>query len=639
MTSFSRSPAFKNEFPINKIFKRKHAAIGLAVTAVMTSSISAFAAGPTGGAVQVCSPDSNGQYYGSTGLSAGAPCGAIGGRPYNTSGVTLVGDTSTWADYVSVGNGQVAIAATNKITMSQYLNMTGNKFTGIANGDVTATSTDAVNGSQLFTTNQNVAQNTSDIAQNKSDIAQNTSDIAQNKTDIAGNTTAINNLNNGTAGLVQQAAAGAKLTVGKDTDGTTVDFADKSGNTRSLANLSASSLDAVNGSQLYATNQQVTQNTTDIANLNDQINSGALGLVQQDATTRNITVAKNSDGTIINFTGTAGARVLEGVANGAVNSASQQAVNGSQLYALANSTAASLGGGATVNSDDSITQPSYSVNGQTVNNVGDALSNLDGRVSQNTSDIADINNSLNNGTVGLVRQDQTTRNITVAKDTDGTVVDMTGTQGTRTVTGVTAGALTADSTDAVNGSQLYQTNLNVTNLQDQVTNIASASSVIASQKTDTPAIASGANSTAIGNGSKATGSNSVALGSGSVADEDNTVSIGSEGNERRLTKVAPGVKGTDAANMNQLNAVQNSVNTTARQAFSGVAAAMAMPNLTPSQPGKTVASVGVANYKGYTAVGVGATYRSANNRWLVNAAASITPSGDTGVRGQVGYEF
>ncbi|WP_198155188.1 YadA family autotransporter adhesin [Candidatus Burkholderia verschuerenii] len=553
--------------------------------------------------------------------------------------MTLVGDTSTWADYVSVGNGQVAIAATNKITMSQYLNMTGNKFTGIANGDVTATSTDAVNGSQLFTTNQNVAQNTSDIAQNKSDIAQNTSDIAQNKTDIAGNTTAINNLNNGTAGLVQQAAAGAKLTVGKDTDGTTVDFADKSGNTRSLANLSASSLDAVNGSQLYATNQQVTQNTTDIANLNDQINSGALGLVQQDATTRNITVAKNSDGTIINFTGTAGARVLEGVANGAVNSASQQAVNGSQLYALANSTAASLGGGATVNSDDSITQPSYSVNGQTVNNVGDALSNLDGRVSQNTSDIADINNSLNNGTVGLVRQDQTTRNITVAKDTDGTVVDMTGTQGTRTVTGVTAGALTADSTDAVNGSQLYQTNLNVTNLQDQVTNIASASSVIASQKTDTPAIASGANSTAIGNGSKATGSNSVALGSGSVADEDNTVSIGSEGNERRLTKVAPGVKGTDAANMNQLNAVQNSVNTTARQAFSGVAAAMAMPNLTPSQPGKTVASVGVANYKGYTAVGVGATYRSANNRWLVNAAASITPSGDTGVRGQVGYEF
>lgn len=53
--------------------------------------------------------------------------------------------------------------------------------------------------------------------------------VVQNTSDIAGNTTAITNItnqiNNGTIGLVQQAAAGENPTVGKDTDGAAVDFA------------------------------------------------------------------------------------------------------------------------------------------------------------------------------------------------------------------------------------------------------------------------------------------------------------------------------------------------------------------------------------------------------------------------------
>ncbi|MFM0069536.1 hypothetical protein, partial [Paraburkholderia aspalathi] len=62
------------------------------------------------------------------------------------------------------------------------------KLTGLSVGELSATSTDAVNGSQLYTTNQNVAQNTNDIAQNTSDISKNTGDIAQNASDIAQNT-------------------------------------------------------------------------------------------------------------------------------------------------------------------------------------------------------------------------------------------------------------------------------------------------------------------------------------------------------------------------------------------------------------------------------------------------------------------
>ena len=75
------------------------------------------------------------------------------------------------------------------------------------------------------------------------------------------------------------------------------------------------------------------------------------------------------------------------------------------------------------------------------------------------------------------------------------------------------------------------------------------------------AVAAGASSSASGNGSVAVGKgasaaaeNSVALGSGSVADQANTVSVGSAGNERQMTHVAAGVNATDAVNVAQMQA-------------------------------------------------------------------------------------
>lgn len=72
------------------------------------------------------------------------------------------------------------------------------KITGVAAGEISATSKDAVNGSQLKQTNdkvdaldKRVTQNEADIKQNKADIAQNKADIAQNKADIQKNTVAI----------------------------------------------------------------------------------------------------------------------------------------------------------------------------------------------------------------------------------------------------------------------------------------------------------------------------------------------------------------------------------------------------------------------------------------------------------------
>ena len=209
------------------------------------------------------------------------------------------------------------------------------KITGVAAGAITADSTDAVNGSQLKQTNDNVAQNKVDIAQNKADIAQNKADIAQNKADIAQNkadiaqnkadiaqnkadiaqnktdiaqnkadigkldnrVTNVENLakqhttveagNNITVTESTNTDGGKKYTVGmaKDITVDSVKVGDKTyvskdglnANNQTITNvkdgkIEEGSKDAVNGGQLYATNQLVKENASNISLLGNSIN-------------------------------------------------------------------------------------------------------------------------------------------------------------------------------------------------------------------------------------------------------------------------------------------------------------------------------------------------------------------------------
>ncbi|EHK62943.1 hemagluttinin domain protein, partial [Achromobacter arsenitoxydans SY8] len=132
------------------------------------------------------------------------------------------------------------------------------------------------------------------------------------------------------------------------------------------------------------------------------------------------------------------------LAPGALSVGSQDAVNGSQLYATNQNVAGN-------------TTAITSLDGRVTGNTS-SITAMDGRVIKNTGDLVNLTNALNNGTQGLVRQDAGSRNITVAKSLDGTLVDLTGTAGARTLTGLRAGALNAGSQEAVNGSQLFATN-------------------------------------------------------------------------------------------------------------------------------------------------------------------------------------
>ena len=148
--------------------------------------------------------------------------GVYTGNSALRDGELYVGDASgNYSQITTTGAklGQVTIAADGKIS-------------GVAAGEVSKTSTDAINGSQLNQTNENVAaldkrvtqneadiaQNKADIAQNKADIAQNKADIAQNKADIATNKQNIDKLNTRVDGVEKLAKQHTTVTAGDNID-------------------------------------------------------------------------------------------------------------------------------------------------------------------------------------------------------------------------------------------------------------------------------------------------------------------------------------------------------------------------------------------------------------------------------------
>ncbi|HWT36313.1 MAG TPA: YadA-like family protein, partial [Paraburkholderia sp.] len=348
-------------------------------------------------------------------------------------------------------------------------------------------------------------------------------------------------------------------------------------------------------------------NSTDITNLQTQINAGGIGLVTQDATSRNLLVAAKTDGSVVDFTGLAGARVLSGVAAGV---AATDAVNVGQLQAAGIINPAGKVKAAVTydtNADGTTNYSSVTLGDGTSNaapvvihNVAAGTQSTDAvNYSQYADLMAKVNNISNAGTgVDTLFVGDGDRNTEAAQ--------AGGTHATA------MGALSV-----ANGTQ-------------------SVAAGYASSASGQNAVAIGANATAGGN-------SSVALGAGSVADQDNTVSVGTATQQRRITNVATGTATTDAVNVGQLNdaiaqanaSVDDKVNQGVQSANAYTnqqinnldkkmnslgAAAMAATSLIPNAraEGNFQMSAAAGTYGGAAAIAVGANYW-VNDRVLVNA--------------------
>ena len=604
--------------------------------------------------------------------------GALGAERQITN--VLDGTADTDAATVGQVNASIAAAVGDTVTYDSAAHTAitldgvgGTTITGLAAGTLDATSTDAVNGSQLFATNQNVTANADDIDAIDTRVTANEGDIAALQDTSVMYTDA-------TQTAIALGGAGG-TTISNVADG----------------ELSATSTEAVNGSQLFATNQavdaldgRVTQNETDIAQNRTDINSlqTSVGQIQvtvdgfDDRITQNETDIVNLDdrvtvneGDIANLD--TRVTVNEGdIANldGRVTVNEGDIANLDGRVTVNEGDIANLDGRVTVNEGDIA-----NLDGRVTVNEGD-IANLDGRVTVNEGDIAnldtrvtvnegDIDNlddrvTVNEGdivtldtrvTVNETDIDQIQADLAnvpvgyvAAADTStrsstptNTVAFFGADDGPVQVTNVAAGTLSATSTDAVNGSQLFATNQNVQQNTDDIQTInnnLAGSTIVAVQYSnpDNPTASNGGTIT-----------NDVTL-------------IGRDASAPvALHNVADATAATDAVNLRQMEAgltgvLTDSMNYTDMRvaqigfdlaelrddAFSGTASAMAMASIPQAlEPGRMMVGGGVGYYRGEASFGFGLSSAFADGKAVLKVSGTMGANGKGGVAAGAGFSF
>ncbi|WP_341926028.1 ESPR-type extended signal peptide-containing protein [Stenotrophomonas geniculata] len=493
----------------------------------------------------------------------------------NTNANTALAKANTVSGLVSQvsASGNVRLGGENTGTVLDARNKSNavRSITGLKDGALSTSSTEAVTGKQLNATNSNVA------------AVKSTADAAQARVAVLD-------------GLVGQVSAGGNVRLGADNTGTVVDVANKTGAKRKLQNLangvlSTSSTDAVTGQQLNATNSEVTSVRTaataakTAADAARGVADGAVlkadalgGLVGQVSASGNVRLGAENTGTIVDVANKTGAkRRIYNIANGTLSTGSTDAVTGQQLFA---------------------TNTTVETQRQALAGHAQQLTDQDGRIADNRIELDALRTDFDNFDPDL--------DGVVKFSADRRLVDMEGAR----VSGVAAGDISsATSTDAVNGGQLFVTNERVNAIESAgkflsigsdsfseaarsgILGVAIGDSAQASidQEGGTAigafAVAGGKNSVALGRGafverdaessfalgvgsrasgvettalgadSKAEASavRAVAVGAGSIATDPDTVSFGRDRYQRRLVNVSRGIGKDDASTIAQLN--------------------------------------------------------------------------------------
>ncbi|WP_329848205.1 ESPR-type extended signal peptide-containing protein [Stenotrophomonas hibiscicola] len=476
-------------------------------------------------------------------------------------------------------SGNVRIGASNSGTVLDVRNSASanRRITGVADATLSTTSTDAVSGKQLNSTNSNVT-----AARSVAESAKSNADSALAKA-------------NTLSGLLSETSASGNVRLGASNSGTVLDVRNSASANRRItgvadATLSSTSTDAVTGRQLNTTNSNVSTAMSDASSAKTAANTaltqvGTLnGLLNQVSASGNVRVGEKNSGTVLDVRNSANAnRKLTGVADGVVSAGSYEAVNGRQLNATNDKVTTVEGMARSAGADAAVAKT-------------DAAKAL--------TETAALG--------GLVAQVSATGNVRLGEKNSGTTLDVRNSaNANRKISGVADGLLSASSAEAVSGSQLYSTNSRVSDLEDiaQFVSIGSAPfseraeagvagvAVGNSAKTGleggtavgTFAEAMGKNSTAIGRaatvsvdsengfamgvgaqvggdaggarGGVAIGAGasveggadgSLALGMGSQADEVGVASFGSVGIQRRLVNIARGTADHNATTVSQL---------------------------------------------------------------------------------------
>ncbi|WP_258391189.1 YadA-like family protein [Stenotrophomonas maltophilia] len=474
---------------------------------------------------------------------------AVSGRQLHATNQNVTQVTATAATLSGLvgqaaAGGDLRLGAQNSGTLLDVRNQ-GNanrRITGVADGVLSAASTDAVSGRQLNTTNQNVTTATTlaNTAHTVANAAQSTANDAQGKANVLG-------------GLLSQTSSTGDVRLGAANSGDVLDVRNQGNQARRVqgvaaGQLSATSDDAVSGRQLFDSNTQIARNRTDIDRLREDFEGFDPDLSD---------VVRFDAGGNVDLEG---GRLLA-VGDGQLSADSREAVNGAQLFA---------------------TNTKVTEQGAQIASARDDLDALRVDFDNYTPDLGSVVQFGEDGTVDL----KAARLVALA---DGEIA-----AGSREA--VTGGQLfvTHERVSVLEEAQKY-----AVVGADGESLAARAGHLATSMGSDTKALGSGStaigsfadaqatNSVALGraaqvlagaddgfalgarsrvsaeNGLAIGGStqiwegatNSVALGYGSVATEAGVVSLGGQGLRRRVTNAMNGVHAYDVTTVEQLSGV------------------------------------------------------------------------------------
>ncbi|WP_432783063.1 YadA-like family protein [Bartonella sp. C271] len=522
-----------------------------------------------------------------------APTYNVQGSDYNNVGEAFAGVDSSLSDIYQElsgvgskslvqqeasedGSGLITIGSKVGGTEISLMNKDdeGRTLSGLKDGTLSAASTEAVTGKQLYEVDTKLTASVDELSTSMTDVQSDVLAIAENASNYLGGGANVlggtaptynvqgsdyNNVGEAFAGvdsslsdiyqelsgvgsksLVQQEASekgDGLITIGSKVGGTEISLENKDKKGRTLSGLkdgmvSGGSTQAVTGNQLYITNSQIasylgggasyedgkwTDPTFTINVLQEDGSMAEKGyknvadalkdvsssfttvvennLIQQEESEKGdglITIGSKVGGTEISLANKdKKGRTLSGLKDGTLSEASTEAVTGKQLYkvdnkltattgkvdglsiimrsvqsnvsAISENTSNYLGGGASVLFG---TAPTYNVQGSDYNNVGEAFAGVDSSLSDIYQELSGV------GSKSLVQQEASEDGsglITIGSKVGGTEISLMNKDDEgRTLSGLKDGTLSAASTEAVTGKQLYEVDTKLTASVDEL---------------------------------------------------------------------------------------------------------------------------------------------------------------------------
>ncbi|ORF10678.1 hypothetical protein BGI03_08500 [Snodgrassella alvi] len=387
------------------------------------------------------------------------------------------------------------------------------KLTGIAGGDISATSSDAVNGAQMYSLSTLTQKGLGSISTGLSNLSSVTSSSLDNVNrsleSLSTEThTGLNSVSTGLSSLSQSTTTGlnnlsASLSSANQNLTTlqqnalqwsntlTAYDAGHNGTAQRITNVAAGNIaldstDAVNGGQLFSLSSSTSTGLSSLSTNLSKVTDNQLGslstIIGDNLNTVNKNVSSLStslndtntnvgnlqkdalqwNSTISAYDATRGGRAqtLTGIAGGDISPTSSDAVNGAQMYSLSTLTQTGLGSSSTGLSSLS------SVTSSALNNVNRSLESLSTETHTGLNSVSTSLSSLSQSTTtGLnnlsaslssANQNLTTLQQNALQWNNTLTAYDAGHNGiAQRITNVAAGRIAADSTDAVNGGQLF----------------------------------------------------------------------------------------------------------------------------------------------------------------------------------------